>query len=104
MRFLQNFLLIIFLTIAGGHCMAQDLDARSPQHKASTGKQADAEKKKAKQQKDFDKAVKKAKKQHEKLQTKNTRKMMRKSRHQPGRWDQDRKEFFLKRWFRKKHR
>lgn len=54
-----------------------------------------AEKKKAKQQKKIDQSIAKAKKQHLKNQSKNTRKMMRKSHHTSKRWNEDKKGFFL---------
>jgi hypothetical protein len=82
---------------------AQDLDARSPKKSVSHGKQRKAEKVKEKQAKKLEKAIKIGKKRHMKLQKKNTKKMMRKSRHQSANFNHDRKEFFLKRWFRKKH-
>ncbi|MBL0102497.1 MAG: hypothetical protein IPP51_01200 [Bacteroidetes bacterium] len=103
MKFLKALGIAILLS-APAVVHGQDVDARSPKPQVSSGKQAEAEKKKAKKAKQIEKSVEKAKKQHMKLQTKNTRKMMRKSRRSSGRWDQGKREFFLKRWFKKKHR
>lgn len=95
----------LFLVIISFHtdpAMSQDLDARSPQKAVSKGKQRQAEKKKAKQQKELQKGIEKGKKRHMKLQTKNTKKMMKKSKKKAANFNNDRKEFFMKRWFRKK--
>lgn len=83
---------------------AQDINAHSPKPIAGSHQQRDADKKKIKQQKKIEKNTEKARKQHLKLQSKNTKKMMRKSNHSSKRWNENKKEFFLKRWFRKKHR
>lgn len=100
-RFL--FLLILFLASGIGEAVtAQDLDARSPKKAVSRGKQRKAEKVKEKNQKLLEKAIKKGRKRHNKLQKKNTKKMMRKSKRKSTNFNKDRKEFFLKRWFRKK--
>lgn len=107
MRFLRQFTLCLLLSLTGSWSMeavAQDLDARSPKKEASKGKQRRAEKKKAKQAKLLEKAIKKGRKRHMKIQSKSTKKMMRKSRKKSAGFNNDRKEFFMKRWFRKKHR
>lgn len=102
MSYKKIFFLLIFLWPVS--LLAQDLDARSPKPNAGTPQQRAADKKKEKKEAAYTKSIEKAKKQHLKNQTRNTRKMMRKSKNRSARWDQDRKEFFLKRWFRKKHR
>lgn len=83
---------------------AQDLDARSPQPAPVAKQQRAEEKKKIKQQKKIEHSIEKAKKQHLKNQSKNTRKMMRKSHHTSKKWNEDKKGFFLTRWMKKKHR
>ena len=81
----------------------QDIDARSPKPAPSGVQQRKADKKKEKQRKKIEKGNEKGRQKHIKLQSKNTRKMMRKSKHTSSQWNDNRKEFFLKRWFRKKH-
>lgn len=81
----------------------QDIDARSPKPNSGSSQQVKADKKKLKQQKMAAKGIEKGKKRHEKLQTKNTKKMMKKSKKKSKQWNENKKEFFLKRWFRKKH-
>ena len=71
-------LFFLVMLLMGKALHAQDLDARSPQP-APVGKQ------------------------HLKNQSKNTRKMMRKSHHSSKRWNEDRKGFFLTRWMKKKN-
>ncbi len=83
---------------------AQDINARSPKPITGSHQQQVADKKKIKQQIQIEKNTEKARKQHLKLQSKNTKKMMRKSNHSSKRWNENKNEFFLKRWFRKKHR
>ena len=82
---------------------AQDLDARSPHPNGGSGQQVKADKKKQKQQKDAAKGIEMGKKRHEKLQAKNTKKMMKQSKRKSKQWNEHKKEFFLTRWFRKKH-
>jgi hypothetical protein len=96
-------LLFILMIFMGKALHAQDLDARSPQPAPVAKQQKAAEKKKAKQQKKIDQSIAKAKKQHLKNQSKNTRKMMRKSHHTSKRWNEDKKGFFLTRWLKKKN-
>jgi hypothetical protein len=103
MKIVFRYVIIFILTCLPGVIHSQDIDARSPKSAPSTKQQKIAEKKKVKRQKQEVKAIEKGKKQHLKLQSKNTKKMMRKSKHKSKRWNEDRKEFFLKRWFRKKH-
>lgn len=83
--------------------LSQDLDARSPKPNSGSVQQRKAEKKKAKQAKLLEKAIKKGKKRHMKIQSRQTKKMMRKSKKSSKQWNQDRKGFFLTRWFRKEH-
>jgi hypothetical protein len=81
---------------------AQDVDARSPRPNAGSVQQRKADKKKAEQQKKYEKSVAQAKKQHAKNQTKNTRKMMKKSKHTSKQWNDNARDPFFKRLFRKK--
>ena len=82
---------------------SQDVDARSPKPNSGSSQQVKADKKKAKQQKEAAKGIEKGKKRHEMLQAKNTKKMMKASKKKSKRWNENKREFFLKRWFTKKH-
>ena len=83
---------------------AQDINARSPKPSAGSHQQQVADKKKLKQQQQSVKNTEKGVNRHLKLQTKNTRKMIKKSKRSSKHWNDNKKEFFLKRWFRKNHR
>lgn len=83
---------------------AQDLDARSPKPAAGNSQQKKADKKKAQQRNKSERAVKKGIKRHQKIQSKNTRKMMKKSRKSSDMWNSNKREPFYKRMFRKKQR
>lgn len=82
---------------------SQDIDARSPKPNGGSSQQVKADKKKEKQKAMATKAIEKGKKRHEKLQAKNTKKMMKKSKKKSKQWNQNKKDFFLKRWFTRKH-
>ena len=82
---------------------SQDLDARSPKPNSGSSQQVKADKKKEKQKKAAAKGIEKGKKRHESLQAKNTKKMMKQSKRKSKRWNENKREFFLKRWFTKKH-
>ncbi len=97
-------LLTLFFFLMTSSLKAQDINAHSPKPITGSHQQRDADKKKIKQQKKIEKNNETARKQHLKLQSKNTKKMMRKSSHSSKRWNENKKEFFLKRWFKKKHR
>ncbi len=83
--------------------LSQDIDARSPHSNGGAPQQVKADKKKAAQAALKEKAIEKGRQRHMKLQSKNTKKMMKKSKHSSSNWNANKKEFFLKRWFRKKH-
>jgi hypothetical protein len=76
-----------------------DINARSPHPTSSGRKQKQAEKKKVEQKKLAEKAIEKGKKRHEKLQTREVRKRMKKSKHKAAANNAHQREFFLKRWF-----
>ena len=83
---------------------AQDVNSNSPKpNKGSTRMQKKAEKKKEKQKIQQENSEAQNLKHAEKLQTKEVRKRMKKSRKKADNWNSHRREFFLKRWFRKKH-
>ena len=96
------FMTLIFI-IVNFPLQAQDINARSPHPSAGSHQQQLADKKKIKQQQQIAKNTEKGIKRHLKLQTKNTRKMIKKSKHSSKQWNDNKKEFFLKRWFRKNH-
>ena len=83
--------------------MAQDINAHSPKPAPVSRQQKAADKKKLKQQLKIQEEIELGQKSHLKLQEKNTRKMMKKSQRSAKRWNENRGEFFLKRWFTKKH-
>ncbi|MEO8085331.1 MAG: hypothetical protein ABI763_00850 [Bacteroidota bacterium] len=102
------FPVIIFLMLSGVHAQdagdIKDINPRAPKTAARSGKAKEAQKKKIKQKKASDKAIEKGKKQHEKIQTREVRKRMKKSKHTAATNNAHKREFFLKRWFQKKHR
>ena len=82
----------------------KDENARSPHPARAKGKAKEAEKKKIQQKKLAEKAIEKGRKRHEKLQTRDVRKRMKKSKHTATANNAHKREFFLKRWFQKKHK
>lgn len=82
----------------------KDVNARSPNPKAMSRNEKQAQKKKVKQRELKEKAIEKGRKRHQKIQTSDVRKRMKKSKHTASMNNSHRKEFFLKRWFQKKHR
>lgn len=101
-KLLKGFIALAIFTIPMVS-FSQDLDARSPKPNSGSSQQVKADKKKEKQKKEAAKGIEKGKKRHEKLQAKNTKKMMKQSKRKSKRWNENKKEFFLKRWFTKKH-
>ena len=99
---IKGFIVGVFIS-APIFSSAQDVDARSPKPNGGSSQQIKADKKKVKQQKTIAKGIEKGKKRHEKLQAKNTKKMMKQSKRKSKRWNENKKEFFLKRWFTRKH-
>ena len=96
-------IIALFLFIINSPVKAQDINARSPKPSSGSHQQQVADKKKLKQQQQIAKNTEKGVKRHLKLQTKNTRKMIKKSKKSSKYWNDNKKEFFLKRWFRKNH-
>ena len=84
-----------------GH--TQDIDARSPHVNGGSSQQQKADKKKVEKKQLTEKAIEKGRKRNLNFQTKNTKKMMKKSKHSSSNWNANKREFFLKRWFTKKH-
>ena len=93
----------IFFFIINISLKAQDLNARSPKPVAGSHQQQVADKKKLKLQKEIFENTEKSREKHMKLQAKNTKKMMKKSKRASKRWNDNKNEFFLKRWFTKSH-
>jgi len=93
--------LIVFLSITEVYAQdTKDVNARSPVPVEAGGKrQKKAEKKKDDQKKLKEKAIDKGRKRHEKLQTKDVRKRMKKTKRKAAANHAHQKEFFLKRWF-----
>ncbi len=96
-------LVVLLIALLPLFATAQDINARSPQpNKKATSQQQKAEKKKERQRIKMENAEAQNLKHAEKLQTREVRKRMKKSRKKADAWNAHRKEFFLKRWFRKK--
>src|SRR5205809_408613 len=96
-KFFGLLTIIIFLSISGVYGQdTKDVNARSPVPKSSHGKQQKAEKKKEDQAKMKEKAIDVGRKRHEKLQTKEVRKRMKKSKKKAAQNNAHQKEFFLK--------
>ena len=80
----------------------KDVNARSPNPGAMSKQEKKATKKKVKQKELLEKAIVKGRKRHEKIQTKDVRKRMKKSKRKAAINNAHKKDFFLKRWFEKK--
>ena len=80
-------MLAVFLSLFSFSMKAQDLDAHSPKSAPGSHQQRAADKKKLKKQKQAEKDLEKARKQHIKLQAKNTKKMMKKSKRKAEKWN-----------------
>ena len=100
---MRRYLLLLLLMFPISS-FAQDINAHSPKPQKMTGVEKKAEKLKQKQQHDIAKAEAKGRKQQIKLQTKEVRKRMKKNKHIAKLHNENKKEFFLVRWFRKKQR
>ena len=98
LRLLPVFFILLTVTL-----QAQDINAHSPQPAQGSSQQRAAEKKKLAQQKKIAKGNEEGKKRHLKLQAKNTKKMMRESKRKAKLRNENKREFFLKRWFTKSH-
>ncbi len=82
----------------------KDVNARSPKTVPMSHMEKKALKKKDAQKALADKAIAKGIKRHEKLQTRAVRKRMRQSKQTASQNNEHKKEFFLKRWFRRKQK
>ena len=104
-RFFGLLTIILFLSISAVYGQdTKDVNARAPVPRSSNAKQKKAEKKKEDQKKLKEKAIDKGRKRHEKLQTKDVRKRMKKSKRKAAANNAHQKEFFLKRWFTPDHK
>jgi hypothetical protein len=83
---------------------AQDVNSHSPKPAHSSRMEKKAEKKKVVRQKKADKALEKGRLELVKIQTKAVQKRMKESKRKAKRHNENKREFFLKRWFTKKHR
>ena len=80
-------LLVIFFSLINFSLNAQDINAHSPKPLAGSHQQQVADKKKQNQKKQIEIDNKKSIEKHMKLQAKNTKKMMRKSRRTSKQWN-----------------
>ncbi len=76
------------------------------QYRAENKRKKEFEKEKAKREKEAEEAFDMAMKRHYKMQTKETRKAMKKGKREAERYKENRvkKEFFIKRWFTSRKR
>ena len=91
-RFLKGFTFILALGFSVIAFSQED-------SKAVTKRKAQLEKQEEKKKKMGEKAHDDSVKKHQKIQTKETRKRMKKNKKKSKRVNDNRKEFFLKRWF-----
>ena len=99
------FPLVFFLLLSAARAQdTKDVNARSPNPAAMSRQEKKAQKKKVKQKELAEKAIDKGRKRHEKIQTRDVRKRMKKSKHTAAANNANQREFFLKRWFQPKHR
>ena len=80
-------LFVIFFILINFSLIAQDINAHSPKPLAGSHQQQVADKKKQNQKKQIEIDNKKSIEKHMKLQAKNTKKMMRKSRRTSKQWN-----------------
>jgi hypothetical protein len=80
--------LFFFLSI--NFCLSgqQDIDAHSPHPHGGSQQQKKAEEKKIAQQKELSKAIEKGRKRQMKIQSKNTKRMMKNSKSKSKKWNQ----------------
>jgi hypothetical protein len=99
MKFLSRILTLLLIALLPLQALPQEQTKdKAP---ATSRAQKKAAKKKWKEQRKMEKEHKKAVKQHHKrLQTKKTRKEMRKERRKGEKMRQNKREFFLVRWFK----
>lgn len=101
----KGFLIVFCFLLTTGVAFSQQIEtnAKSPNPAPMSKLEKNAIKKKEKQTIKIEKAEAKGRKEHLKIQTKATRKRMRQSKREAKRHNENRKEFFLKRWFHKNH-
>ncbi len=80
--------LIILFSIKFSVYSQQDIDAHSPHPHGGSQQQKKAEEKKLKQQKELSKAIEKGRQRQMKIQSKNTKRMMRKSKSKSKKWNE----------------
>lgn len=98
-------LLLLLLFLIPMSLLAQDVpdvNARSPKPKKTEGVEKKAEKVKEKQQAQIAKSDELSRKQQMKIQTKAVQKRMKESKHKAKLHNENKKESFLKRLFKKK--
>lgn len=89
LKSIKRLLIFILLSLSPSLVFSQDLDSRSPKPSQGSHQQRKAEVKKAKQKKQLEKGIAKGKKRHMKLQDRNTKKMMRKSKRKAKKWNKN---------------
>jgi hypothetical protein len=82
----------------------KDVNARSPNPGAMSRQEKKAQKTKVKQKEKLEMAIVKGRKRHEKIQSREVRKRMKKSKHRASLNNAHKREFFLKRWFTPKQK
>lgn len=96
-------IILLLIILAPVSVLAQEQKSEKDKAPASTHAQRKAAKKKWKEQRKMEMQEKKAIKEHHKrLQTKETRKRMRKEKSKGNKMRANKKEFFLVRWFKYK--
>jgi hypothetical protein len=96
--------LLVFVMAFGADGLAQDKPSDKPKVPDSGHLQRKAARKKWKEERKQKKAERKAVKNYQKkLQTKKTQRRMKRDKRKSDRVNAHKPEFFLKRWFRKKH-
>jgi hypothetical protein len=99
---LTLFFLSLFLQPAYGQDKGTGPKEKSFKQELKTNKQLRRE---AREKRKLERAERKAvKKHHNRIQTKKVRKRMKESRKSATRHNENKREFFLKRWFKKKNR
>ncbi len=102
------FIISIFLLGGAAHAQdvpdTKDVNAHSPNPASMSKKEKLARKKKVKQKELKEKAIEKGRSNHEKIQTKEVRKRMKKSKRTAAANNAHERKFFLKRWFHSRHK
>jgi hypothetical protein len=100
---MKKYILFLFLIvpIIGFSQDVPDVNAKSPKPEKMSKVEKKAIKKKVKQKQKAEKADKKLRKQQIKMQTKDVQKRMKKNKRKAKRYNENKKEFFITRWFRR---